>query len=59
MPVVTPSVPSSPAAQIPPPVRETDRPDRAREPRSKSVAERAVAVTLEPHWTAAIDAATD
>ena len=59
MPAVTPSVPSQSAAPLPPPARESDRPELAREPRTKSVAERAAIVTLEPHWTATIDAATD
>ena len=62
MPAVTPPVPSSAArnaAPLPPSASESDRPDRTREPRSKSIQDRFGAVAPEPHWTAAIDAATD
>jgi hypothetical protein len=61
MSAVTPSVPTASTARgvapLPAPTSESDRADRSREPQIKAAADRAVA--LEPHWTEAIEAATD
>ena len=65
MPAAALPVPSATAARPAPPpppsasIQKADRPDRSRESRAGVAAERAVVVAPEPHWTAAIDAATD
>lgn len=58
MPVVTPPAtqPSNARSAAPPP---PEREDHVQASRSKSAVDRVATVTLEPHWTAAIDAATD
>jgi len=65
MPFATPSVPSATAARNAAPapsaplVQKAERSDSVRESWAISAADRASAVAPEPHWAAAIDAATD
>ena len=63
MPVVNPSAQTQAAVRAVPaksaPASKANQTEPVRERPFKSADERADAVTLEPHWTATIDAATD